>query len=122
MMRINDLHQVRAVTANYFFWQGLRLVPMGAALVLVAATLTPAVALPAGVRTSSALALLLLALWLSTSVLGGYYRRTFGDVQDDPGQHTRRSRIKWLVVYPAVMISMIVDMKLAPPIIVSGIV
>jgi hypothetical protein len=27
-----DLERIQAVTANYFFWQGLRWVPMGAAL------------------------------------------------------------------------------------------
>src|SRR5205823_5398936 len=114
--------QVRALTANYFFWQGLRWIPMGFALVLVAATLAGGTGLPLMVRRWAMWPLMLLALWLSTSVLGRYYHRTFGDVRADPEQHVRRTSIKWLVVYPAMMASMIIDMKVALPILLSGLV
>jgi hypothetical protein len=121
-MPASDLEQVRAVTANYFFWQGLRWVPMGVALLGFAAALGAGTSIPSAVRDWGLLPLLLVALWLSTSVLGRYYRRTFGQVQGDPDQHIRRSNIKWLVVYPAMMASLIVDMKIALPVVLSGIV
>jgi hypothetical protein len=120
-MSAASLHEVRAVTANYFFWQGLRWVPMGVALCVMAAALSGDW-VPRVFRDWGLWPLLLVALWLSTSVLGRYYRRTFGDVRADSAQHARRTSIKWLVIYPAMMISMIADMKLTLPLLISGIV
>jgi hypothetical protein len=120
-MSASDLREVRAVTANYFFWQGLRWVPMGLALLATGAAFIARDALPRAVREWGPLLLILIALWLSTSVLGRYYRRTFGQVRADPEQHRRRTSIKWFVVYPAIVVSMIVDMKLTVPIVLSGI-
>ena len=117
-----NLREVRAVTANYFFWQGLRWVPMGVALVLLAVGLLESAALPSAVREWGLWPLMIVALWLSTSVLGRYYRRTFGQVSADPEQHTRRTSVKWFVVYPAMLAAMVIDMKLTLPIVVSGIV
>ena len=121
-MPVTDLQQVRAVTANYFFWQGLRWIPIGVALVFIAATYANGVALPPALKTWAMWPLLLVAFWLSTSVLGAYYRRTFGEVQADPAQHRRRTWVKWLAVYPAMLASMVVDIKVALPIVLSGIV
>ena len=42
-----DLRRMREVTANFFFWQGLRWVPLGAALLLVTWSMLPAFPLPA---------------------------------------------------------------------------
>lgn len=121
-MPATDLREVRAVTANYFFWQGLRWVPMGVALVAIGMALVARNTVPRGLREWGLWPIMLIALWLSTSVLGRYYRRTFGQVRADPEQHTRRTSIKWFVVYPAMLASMVIDMKLTLPIVLSGIV
>jgi hypothetical protein len=120
-MSAANLHEVRAVTANYFFWQGLRWVPMGVVLCVMAAALTGDW-VPGVLRDWGIWPLLVTALWLSTSVLGRYYRRNFGDVRADADQHARRTSIKWLVIYPAMMASMVVDMKLTLPLLLSGLV
>jgi hypothetical protein len=120
-MSAANLHEVRAVTANYFFWQGLRWLPMGVVLCVVAAVLTGDW-VPHALRDWGSLPLLATALWLSTSVLGRYYRRRFGDVRPDADLHARRTSIKWLVIYPAMMASMVVDMKMALPLLLSGVV
>lgn len=121
-MPTTDLREVRAVTANYFFWQGLRWIPMGVALVVLATGLIARASTPPAIREWGLWPVLMIAFWLSTSVLGRYYRRTFGQVHPDPELHTRRTSIKWLVVYPAMLVSMVIDMKLALPILLSGLV
>lgn len=121
-MAASDLHEVRAVTANYFFWQGLRWIPLGISLALAGVSSVTSTALPPALSRWGNLALLLIALWLSTSVLGGYYRRTFGQVRADPAQHARRTSLKWFVVYPAMMASMAIDIEFVLPILVSGVV
>ena len=120
-MSAANLHEVRAVTANYFFWQGWRWVPMGVFLCATAAVFSGAW-VPPVVKDWGIWILLGVTLWLSTTVLGRYYRRTFGDVRADADQHARRTSIKWLVIYPAMLASMVADMKLALPLLLSGIV
>ena len=117
--RAPDLRTVRDVTANFFYWQGLRWVPLGAALIVFALASAPGVRAEPWAAWAPWVAIAL-ALWLSTSVAGRYYRRTFGAVRALPGLHTRRTRIKWLVVYPVMFGAMIVDAELAPPVFVSG--
>jgi hypothetical protein len=63
-----------------------------------------------------------LALWLSMDVLGRYYTRAYGRVRGIPGQHARRTRAKWLVVYPAMFAAMILDWTLHVPVFLSGVV
>jgi hypothetical protein len=114
-----DLRMVRDVTANFFFWQGLRWVPLGVALIVLALAST------VGARDAAwapwvMRGTLALALWLSTTVAGRYYRRTFGAVRALPGLHTRRTAIKWLVVYPAMVGAMILDGTLELPVFLSG--
>ena len=115
-----DLERVRAVTANFFFWQGLRWIPMGFVLILFA--LGPFAQQRLGIpRTEEVtLVLMLVATWLSTTVLGRYYARRYGRVQGIPGQHARRTSIKWLVVYPAMFAALILDWKLNAPMFISG--
>ena len=120
-MSVANLHEVRAVTANYFFWQGLRWVPLGVVLCFTAAGLAGDW-VPRPVTDWGIWPLVVVAFWLSTSVLGRYYRRTFGDVRPDDAQHARRTSVKWLVVYPAMIASMVVDMKVALPLLLSGLV
>src|SRR5215212_1064199 len=115
-----DLDRIRAVTANFFFWQGLRWVPMGFALIVfaVAPYFKGVIGKPwMSIATFASLAV---ALWLSSDVFGRYYTKTYGRVEGIPGQHVRRSTIKWFVVYPAVFVAMIVDWKLSTPVFLSG--
>jgi len=119
---VGDLERIRGVTANFFFWQGLRWVPMGCALIIFG--LTPVAKRFIGSPWLDIITYgsFFLALWLSTDVLGRYYTSTYGRVQGIPGQHSRRVRIKWLLVYPAMIAAMIIDAKLNGPIFLSGIV
>lgn len=112
--------RITAVTSNFFFWQGLRWVPMGVAL-LVAALLRDA---PAGIPESwrSALVIVVMIAALAVSAATGrWYARVFGRVRGIPGQHARRTRTKWLVVYPALVLALVVDGVMRPPILFSGI-
>jgi hypothetical protein len=120
--RDEHLRLLRDVTANFFFWQGLRWVPMGVALIVLAIAQSPALPLPEGARDLITAATMLVALWLSTTVAGAYYARTFGNVRVIPGLHARRDTMKWLVVYPLMFGAMIVDATLRPPVFVSGLV
>jgi hypothetical protein len=115
------LRLVRDVTANFLFWQGLRWVPMGAALIVLAVVTAPAVPLPESARDVILVIAMLLGLWLSTTVAGAYYRRTFGSVRDIPGLHAARDTAKWLVFYPLMFGAMILDAQLQPPVFVTAI-
>jgi hypothetical protein len=119
--QIADLDRVRAVTANFFFWQGLRWVPMGLALILFAVAPYAKGVLGSPWTDIVTFATLFVALWLSTDVLGRYYTKVYGQVQGIPGQHAQRSKIKWFVVYPAMVVAIILDWKLNWPIFTSGI-
>ena len=117
-----DIERIRGVTANFFFWQGLRWVPVGFALILTAVAPLLKPVLPGHWLDWLTLGALIVALWLSSDVLGRYYSRTYGHVEGIPGQHARRSRVKWFLVYPAMFVAMILDWKLNGPIFISGIV
>ena len=119
-MTADRLRQIHDVTDNFFFWQGLRWIPMGAALLGSAAALSPDLPVPNALREWIAIALFVVALWLSTSVLGRYYARHFGRVRSDPSRHVTRTSVKWLVVYPGIIVAMLIDARLAPPVVVSS--
>lgn len=121
-MATTDLRQIRAVASNYFFWQGLRWIPMGLALIAMSLLLAGWIPVRREWRDWLVWPPLIAALWISGSVLGRYYRRRFGHASADERQHTRRTSIKWLVVYPAMVASMVIDMKVSLPLLVSGIV
>ena len=121
-MTANRLREIHDVTDNFFFWQGLRLIPMGAALLGSAALLSPEVPIPAGLREWIALLLLAVALWLSTAVLGQYYSSHFGRVRGDPSRHVTRTMVKWLIAYPGIIVAMLVDARIGPGVVVSGLV
>jgi hypothetical protein len=117
----NDrLRRIRDVTDNFFFWQGLRWVPMGVAMLGYAAAYSPRVPIPPSLRVWIGLPTFALALWLSSSVLGRYYGRHFGRVRGDASRHVVRTTIKWVVVYPAIAVALLVDARIGPPVIVSG--
>jgi len=116
-----DLRRIHDVTANFFFWQGLRWVPPGAALVVFAWSNLPSFPLPTVWRDAIpwiALTAGLAASWL----IGAYYAHSYGHVRSLPGMYARRDALKWGVVYPAMALALIVDGLLKPPIIVSGLV
>lgn len=114
-----DLARIQAVTANYFFWQGLRWVPMGAALLALGLYWNGWWLVQTPFADAMQLGVLGVALGISAA-FGAYYRRRFGAVRGIPGMHARRERIKWRLVYPAMAVSLIVDMVLAPAVLVSG--
>jgi hypothetical protein len=114
------LDRINAITANFFFWQGLRWVPLGAALLVIALALAPGSLVPRSWGSPLLLASTAVALWTST-LIGRWYARSFGRVRGIPGQHARRTRTKWLVVYPALVIALLIDAILKPPVLISGI-
>ena len=119
-MTTDRLRRIRDVTDNFFFWQGLRWVPMGVAMLGFATAYSPRVPIPSSLRAWIGLPTFVLALWLSSSVLGRYYNRHFGRVRGDPSRHVVRTTIKWLVVYPAITVALFADARLGPPVIVSS--
>ena len=108
---------VRQVTANLWFWQGLRWAPVGplAAGAAVVASVGPAdMVVWAGYAAA-----LVLAWWLYRAA-DGYYTRRYGVVRLMIGQHRRRDRIKWLAVYPLMLASLVVDLLAKPAVFVTG--
>ena len=120
--RAAHLRRIRGITANFFFWQGLRWVPMGVALLVFGLANARAIPLSEPVRDILPAAVMLIGLWLSTTVAGAYYERTFGSVRGIPGLHAKRDTVKWLVVYPILFGSVILDAKLRLPVFASAIV
>ena len=113
------VQRVHDVTANFFFWQGLRWVPMGVALLAVAWGLGPGTPVPDAWQTPLLLAPMAGSLGLS-SMAGRWYARSYGRVRARPGMHARRTRTKWLVVYPLVAAALIVDAVWKLPVLTSG--
>jgi hypothetical protein len=120
-MRQPDLDRVHSITDNFFFWQGLRLVPVGAALLVLSATYASWWPIDRRFQGVVLVTVLLVGIVLSGAI-GSYYARTFGRVAAAPGAHARRSTIKWLVAYPAMAASLLIDGAVRPPIFITGIV
>ena len=120
-MTREDLQRVHRVTDNFFFWQGLRWVPMGAALLACAGAFSPRLGVPSPLREWVAGLSLAAALWLSTSVFGRYYSGHFGRVHGDPSRHVLRTYVKWFVVCPAIVGAILLDSRFQPPLILSGV-
>jgi hypothetical protein len=116
----NALDRINAITANFFFWQGLRWVPLGAALLVIAWSVAPGSLVPESWESPLLIASMTLALAIST-MIGRWYARSFGRVRGIPGQHARRTRTKWLVVYPALVVALLIDSLVKPPVLISGI-
>jgi len=111
--------RVRAVTDNFFFWQGRRFIALGPVLIVAGFIASPWVdeRLAKGLLIAAAV----LALIVSAYV-GRRYRAEFGSVRPIPGAHALRSRIKWLLVYPAMFASLMLDSlySSALPVFLSG--
>lgn len=118
----HSLRRIHTITDNLFFWQGLRWVPVGAALIIISLALSPAAPVPKVLRPWVGIPLIVIAFWLSQSVIGRHYARTLGRVEMDNQRHTRRTTIKWLVACPALALAMVADARWQPPVMVSGIV
>jgi len=80
----------------------------------------PGVPLSKDVRPWIGVPFMIVALWLSTSVLGRYYARHFGRVRMDLSRHKTRTTVKWFVVYPAMLAAIIVDGVWRPPVLLSA--
>jgi len=112
------LARIHAITSDFFLWQGLRLVPIGALLLLLSARksgLWPHTPI-ADLGFAAAAAISLLAF----VKIGDFYDRRFGHVTAAPGAHARRDRIKWLIVYPLMFATLMFDLLAAPAFFVSG--
>ncbi|HJQ37874.1 MAG TPA: hypothetical protein VKB93_12120 [Thermoanaerobaculia bacterium] len=103
------LRTIENVTANFFFWQGLRWVPLG--LALLSWQFAPRF-----------LAVNMAVAFVISMLAGKYYSRTYGRVRTIAARAERRERWKWYGVYPAMMLSLAVDMLWKPPLLVTGIV
>jgi hypothetical protein len=119
-MPASDLRRIHAVTDNFFFWQGLRWIPLGFALMVFSIAMMPAIPLPKEIRPWIGVPFMIVAMWLSTRVLGRYYARNFGRVRMDLSRHKTRTSVKWFVVYPSMVAGMIIDVKFHPQILVSA--
>src|SRR5678816_1210518 len=114
-----EVERIRRVTSNYFFWQGLRWVPIG--VVVMALGLRRTNWSPIADAWEDLLLLCLIVLVTALSpLIGVYYRRSFGDVRDDPDAHQRREMMKWLLVYPLMILSLVIDIKFKPAFFVTG--
>ena len=117
----SELEQIENVTANYFFWQGLRWVPMGVALLVIG--LSYSTWWPLGGAFAEAVPLGALAAALAASyALGPYYERAFGRVRSLPEMHRRRETLKWFLWYPLMGASLAIDIQWKPRLFVSGVV
>lgn len=105
---IERSRRVRAVTDNFFFWQGRRFAALGPVMMLAAFT-ADAAWLDERVANGLLAAALVLAVIISIRI-GRAYRAEFGSVRPIPGAHSARSWIKWLLVYPAMIASLALDM------------
>ena len=114
-----DLKRVERVTANYFFWQGLRWVPVG--FVILIASLKSARWWPfPGIWREITFFAAVAATIPVSFLIGRYYERVFGRVKGYAGLHRRRELLKWYVVYPAMFGSLVIDISLQPSFFISG--
>jgi hypothetical protein len=114
---IERSNRVRAVTDNFFFWQGRRFVALGLAMIVAGLATMPAIHEAVG---NSVMIASLIAAMLASTWLGRRYRVEFGDVRPIPGAHSARARLKWLVVYPAMIGAIMLDLLYPLPILLSG--
>lgn len=111
--------RVRAVTDNLFFWQGRRFLALGPVLMMAGFSANARIDERIGIFAWAAF----MALAVAVSVRAGrLYRAEFGSVRPIPGAHARRSLIKWLIVYPAMVASLAADILYSAqlPLFLSG--
>ena len=118
-MNPDELERIRSVTANYFFWQGLRWVPLGLVIMAFGLRHTPWWPLAGPWEDLFLLALVALVM-AACPLIGRYYWRTFGQVRDDAEAHRHCEATKWFLVYPLMISSLVVDMVFKPALLVTG--
>lgn len=111
--------RVRAVTDNLFFWQGRRFIALGLVLIVAAFANRPGMNEIVG---DGALIASLIVATLAATLLGRRYRAEFGHVRPIPGAHAARARLKWMLVYPAMIGAVAADLLYPMPILLSGLV
>lgn len=116
-----DGDRIRAVTANFFFWQGYRWVPLGLAMLVLALGSGPWWNIPEPLEIGLIAAVFASGLVASRRI-GRYYRERWGHVCTRPGQHARRNDLKWRFVYPLMLVSLLFDILWGGPILTSGLV
>lgn len=116
-----DARRFREFSANFFFWQGLRWVPLGAGVLLWGVSFTPAWPLPALTREWVP-AIAMLGALLASAAIGRHYQQTYGSTETLRSVARRQGAVKWLVVYPAIVAALLVDGRLRSPILISGLV
>ena len=91
---MEKLKQIRAVTANYFLWQGLRTSALGPILIISGLNLLQPAWYPFdGNRGLWPLLFAVAPGWLGFAAAGRYYEKTFGAVRGLPGLHSRREAV-----------------------------
>ena len=116
---MQTLKQVRSMTANYFYLQGLRFIPFGFTFLLLAAAQTgwwPSLAAIAPLPQLVVLAVAF-ALFKAISV---YYDHTYGRVHSLP--HSAQWTIGYTLALTALVAAMLVDGTLRSPVSVVGLV
>lgn len=119
MMNEYELDRIRDVTSNYFFWQGLRWVPLGILVMAAGIRHTPWSPLSRAWEDGLFFTIFV-AVVIVSPLIGRYYRRTFGQVSDDPDLHQRRETLKWFLVYPLMTFALIIDVVYKPAFFVTG--
>ena len=115
---VDRSRKLRAVTDNFFFWQGLRFVALGPVLILAGLIASlPEVHERIG---NLFLVVAIVTALLASGQLGKRYRREFGSVRPVPGAHRTRSLAKWLLIYPVMIGAFVLDLLWPMPILVSG--
>ena len=107
---------IESVTEHFFFWQGLRWVPLG--LALMAALFVPRHVIPSSGARLAFLCAVIAVGWIVSGAFARYYDRTYGHVHGT--RHERRERWKWSFVYPMMLLALLVDAVWKGPIFVTG--
>lgn len=118
-MKPYELERIESVTSNYFFWQGLRWVPLGVVIMTLGLKYTRWWPF-AGAWEDIVLFVLVAFVTAISPLIGRYYWSTFGQVRDDPDAHQRRETMKWFLVYPLMICSLVIDMIYKPSFFITG--
>lgn len=117
-MRVDELQRVADVTANFFFWQGLRWTALGAPM-LAGIVIAEQLAEAKITRVVVLVASVVLGLTMSAAA-ARYYARTYGRVGALSKGNERRAWLKWNIVYPLMIVALIVDALWRGPVLLSG--
>src|SRR5688500_14183765 len=115
-MQTAELQRIEDVTANFFFWQGLRWAALGTAL--IAGIVVAEQFAAKEIRIVVLVASVFLGFMLSSSA-GRYYARAYGRVRARPELSTRHEHLKWNVVYLQTFVSLQIDALWKGPVLLS---